>query len=157
MQRVVGGVELEIEYLPESYFEADELAEFSQELLALLGTKAAVMVRQFRAKWLDRYLDIQGNERALVELYCAPRPAGWADILSPDSYTLVAKTGQELNLPFFLNWRERLDKTSEAVNPGLAARAAELGDEVMRKKAEELMEAASPSPTSAEKSPPATG
>jgi hypothetical protein len=118
MRKVVGGVELEIEYLPESYFEADELNALSADLRALLGKKEWVTVREFRARKMERYLAIQGNENAKVELYCN-RPEGWSDILAPTSFTAIANTGQELNLPFFQDWYRRLKQTSEAINPGL--------------------------------------
>lgn len=138
---VAAGVELDIEYLPESYFEPAELTELLPELRALLGTKDRALVRKFRAKSMDRYLVVQGNEGAAVELYCN-RPRGWSDILTPESYTAIATAGQELNLPFFQGWYRRLKAAGEAMRPGLDRKVEEIAVAEVQRRVEEAVASA---------------
>lgn len=102
LAKLVGGVELDIEYLD--------------------GRPERVKVRHLPMRQMERYLEIFNNEAACVELFC-DREKGWADTLSPDSYGAIADKGQELNLPLFQNWFRRLKARSEAMNPGLVERA----------------------------------
>jgi hypothetical protein len=102
VQKVAGGVELEVTFED--------------------GHAERVKVRQLKIiKEFDRYLAVQDDETAEVELVC-DKPKGWAETLAPESFDRIADLSQELNLPLFRNRYRRLRARSEAINPGLAAR-----------------------------------
>lgn len=104
LTQLVGGEELDIRY-------AD-------------GREERVKVRVLPVKERERYLEVMNDEAAQVELFCA-REKGWAETLAPESYDAIADKGQELNLPLFQNWYRRLKGRSEAMNPGVLAKATE--------------------------------
>jgi hypothetical protein len=104
VQKVAGGVELEIAYED--------------------GRTERVKVRQLSPiKDFDRYLAAMQNDEAdSVELYCG-REKGWAETLSAESFNAIANKGQELNLPLFRDSYRRLKARSEAINPGFLEKA----------------------------------
>lgn len=70
------------------------------------GTTEEVKIRQLPIRELtDKWARLQGNEAALVELYCN-KEEGWADGILPDDHDQIIKTGRELNRPRFARWAE---------------------------------------------------
>jgi hypothetical protein len=128
LKTIAGGVELEVEYLD--------------------GRTERVKVRQIRPIERQRYLDCFNDDSASIELFCG-KEKGWADTLTPESFDLVADKGQELNLPLFRNWYRRLKARSEAMNPGLLAKAEETALERSLNQVLPSGNSASPSPSGA--------
>ncbi len=70
------------------------------------GTTAEVKVRQLNIRTLiEGWGLIQGDEAALVELYCG-KEKGWDDKLLAESHDEIIRIGGELNRPRFARWTE---------------------------------------------------
>jgi hypothetical protein len=75
------------------------------------GSKQTVKVRQLPVRLLPLWADLQGDEPALVELYCE-QESGWADTLEIESYEAIVALGEELNRPTFDRWTTRLNTST---------------------------------------------
>lgn len=69
------------------------------------GSKEEVKVRQLPIRLIEKWATAQGDEAALVELYC-DKEEGWDDKLLPESHVAIMKIGEDLNLPIFGRWAE---------------------------------------------------
>lgn len=73
----------------------------SVELLDNGGVKPAeVFVRQIPVKDFPAAFAAYGDELRLAELYCA-QPRGWAETLTPASFTRIITEGERVNADFF--------------------------------------------------------
>ncbi len=76
------------------------------EVLMLDGSTQAVKIRQLPIRLLvGRWAQLQGDEAALVELYC-DEAEGWDDLIAPEAHDEIVKIGSELNRPRFARWAE---------------------------------------------------
>ena len=105
MTRLLGGESIEIEYRPESDFNADELKRLAQ-FKKLLGQKAIVKVRVLPPGKQGDYNAVYYNEAACAELFCS-KPPGWSEVLSPQSHIDIIEKGEGLNRPFYEEWLGR--------------------------------------------------
>ncbi len=70
------------------------------------GTTEEVKVRELNVRALiEQWGLIQGDEAALVELYCG-KEKGWDDKLLAESHDEILRIGGELNRPRFARWTE---------------------------------------------------
>ncbi len=70
------------------------------------GTTEEVKIRQLPIRALvNQWAKLQGDEPALVELYCQ-KPEGWADTILPEDHDEIVKIGGDLNRPRFARWAE---------------------------------------------------
>ncbi len=86
------------------------------EVTNLASEKETVKVRQLPLRKLGDYGLKQGDEGALIELFC-DRPQGWADSLTLESQEEIVTTGDAINLPSFTRWTERRLKNGEQLRP----------------------------------------
>lgn len=99
MTAVFGGERIPVEYM----VEAGTLPEGANVAQWL---ESPVLVRSLPIRSLQRYLEISGDEAAVVELYC-DKPEGWADCLKVESVEAILAKGNELNFPALQRLRER--------------------------------------------------
>lgn len=99
MTAVFGGERIPVEYM----VEAGNLPEGAD---AAQWLESPVQVRALPIRALQRYLEISGDDAAVVELYC-DKPEGWADCLTVESVEAILEKGNELNFPAIQRLRER--------------------------------------------------
>ena len=90
------------------------------------GTTQAVFVRELPIRLIPKFLQLQDDESALVELYCDQEP-GWADSLTIASHEAVHEKGGALNFPVLERWIERKQRSVAQLQPALAPLQALLG------------------------------
>lgn len=67
------------------------------------GADEAVVVRLVSVRELPRFVALQDDEPAVLEMVC-DRPQGWADRLTPDAHFLLIDRARALNFPVALRW-----------------------------------------------------
>ncbi len=90
------------------------------------GSKETVKVLQLSVRQLMRYADLQGNEAALVELYCA-KDEGWDDTITYPSHVAIVQLGDRLNSPSFIDWASRRGEAVRTLSDAKQKLLASLG------------------------------
>jgi hypothetical protein len=82
------------------------------------GQTETVKIRQLPFNLMLKYLQIQDDEPAMVELFCN-KDKDWSLTLAPEDFKKVLNQGEEINADFFRGWLERRVKRRERVLPAL--------------------------------------
>jgi hypothetical protein len=86
------------------------------------GTAEEVRVRLVSVRELPRFLTLQDDEAAVLELVC-DRPAGWADGLAPAAHFELIGRARALNFPLALRWTRSQVAMQEHLATGILGRA----------------------------------
>ena len=75
-----------------------------------------VKIRQLPLRRMADFGALQGDEGALIDLFCN-RPPGWSDTLDLASAEAIVELGTRLNLDPFARWAERRLAANEQLRP----------------------------------------